>query len=101
MITDPVEGDLAPLLYPRMTKEGDLIDGTNEKRLPKIDVVIISHNHRDHVSEETLKRLVKQQPKMIGPEGDEALFIGLGFTNVVGIKWWEQATISNDQGKEL
>ncbi|MDP3268614.1 MAG: MBL fold metallo-hydrolase [Legionella sp.] len=101
VLTDPVEGDLAPLLYPRMTKEGSLIDGFGEKRLPKIDVVIISHNHRDHVSEATLKRLVKQQPKMIVPEGDEELFIRLGFTHVEGIKWWEQAAINDSHGNEL
>lgn len=101
VLTDPVEGDLAPLLYPRMTKEGNLIDGVGEKRLPKVDVVIISHNHRDHLSEATLKRLVKQQPKMIVPEGDEELFIRLGFTHVAGIKWWEQAAISDLGGNEL
>jgi len=101
VLTDPVEGDLAPLLYPRMTKAGKLIDGTFEDRLPKVDIVIISHNHRDHVCETTLKCLVKQQPKMIVPEGDEALFLGLGFTNVVSVQWWEQVAITNAQHQEV
>jgi len=69
--------------------------------MPKIDVVIISHNHRDHLDEGTLKRLVKQQPKMIVPEGDEALFRNLGFRNVVGLKWCEQATIEDRDANEL
>lgn len=101
IVTDPVEGDLAPFLYPRMTEEGSLIDGTGSKKLPKIDVVIISHNHRDHVSQATLQRLVKQQPKMIVPEGDEPFFVNLGFNDVVGLKWWEQAKVSDTSGNEL
>ncbi|HAT2138569.1 TPA: hypothetical protein I8027_000977 [Legionella pneumophila] len=101
VVTDPVEGDLAPFLYPRMTKEGSLIDGTGSKKLPKIDVVVISHNHHDHVSQSTLKRLLKQQPKMVVPEGDESFFLGMGFTDVVGLKWWEQAKITDFQGNEL
>lgn len=101
VLTDPVEGDLAPILYPRMTKEGSLINGTDYKKLPKIDVVVISHNHRDHVSTTTLKRLLNQQPKMIVPEGDESFFLGMGFKHVVGLKWWEQAQIKDKQGREL
>ncbi|HHL3491268.1 TPA: MBL fold metallo-hydrolase [Legionella pneumophila] len=101
VVTDPVEGDLAPFLYPRMTEEGCLIDGMGSKKLPKIDIVVISHNHHDHVSQSTLKRLVKQQPKMIVPEGDESFFIGMGFRDVVGLKWWEQAKITDFQGNEL
>lgn len=101
ILTDPVEGDLAPFLYPRMTKEASLIDGLGDKKLPKVDVVIISHNHRDHLSISTLKHLVKQQPKMVVPAGDKALFKDLGFENVVELKWWEQAKIKHATDDEL
>jgi L-ascorbate metabolism protein UlaG (beta-lactamase superfamily) len=101
ILTDPVEGDLAPLFYPRMTKEPNLIDGIGDKKLPKVDVVLISHNHRDHLSISTLERLLKQQPQMVVPEGDESLFLNMGFTNVVGLKWWEQALIKDARGFEL
>ncbi|MBI2785980.1 MAG: MBL fold metallo-hydrolase [Legionella longbeachae] len=101
VLTDPVEGDLAPFIYPRMTKEGNLIDGIGNKKLPKIDVVVISHNHLDHMSRSTLKRLLKQQPKMIVPEGDDSFFFNMGFKDVVGLKWWEQARLSDEEGNEL
>ncbi len=101
LLTDPVEGDLAPFVYPRMTKEGKLIQGTGSQKLPYVDVVIISHNHRDHVDEATLKRLVDQQPKMIVPEGDAALFKQLGFLNVVELVWGEQATLGDPEHPQL
>ncbi|MBA2709766.1 MAG: MBL fold metallo-hydrolase [Tatlockia sp.] len=98
IITDPFEGDMAPVIYPRMTAEGKLIDGEGDSRLPKVDVVIISHNHRDHLSKSTLKKLVKQQPKMIIPKGDKDLFAKLGFTDIVELEWWEQVKIKAIDG---
>lgn len=95
VLTDPFEGNMAPLIYPRMTKEGKLIDGEGDTRLPKVDVVIMSHNHRDHHSDETLRRLVKQNPKMIVPKGDRKLFTDLGFTDVVELEAWEEAIIKD------
>lgn len=101
VLTDPVEGDLAPLIYPRMTDEGNLIDGVGEKRLPKVDVVIISHNHRDHVSEATLARLLKQQPIMVVAKGDKKLFEDMKFTRVVEAEWWEEVVIKDANQDEL
>lgn len=101
VLTDPFEGDMAPLIYPRMTAEGRLIDGEGDTRLPKVDVVVISHNHLDHVSESTLKRLVKQQPKMIVPQSDMELFKQFGFNDVVELEWWEQAKITVDRETSL
>lgn len=101
VLTDPVEGDLAPLIYPRMTDEGSLIDGVGEKRLPKVDVVIISHNHRDHVSKATLARLLKQQPIMVVAKGDKKLFEDMKFTRVVETEWWEEVVIKDANQDEL
>lgn len=98
VLTDPVEGALFPGLYPRQTKEGKLIKGHGENRLPRVDVVVISHNHRDHVDEITLSRLVDQQPKMIVPEGDGPFFKKLGFLNIEELNWGESAKIK--QGNE-
>lgn len=95
VLTDPVEGSLFPGIYPRMTAEGKLIEAVGEEKLPKVDVVVISHNHRDHLDTTTLKRLLNQQPLMIIPEGDEALFKGLGFKKVVALKWWEKAVVTD------
>lgn len=101
VLTDPVEGDLNALLYPRRTEVANQVNGHGEKILPKVDVIIISHNHRDHVDVDTLKALVPQQPLMVIPAGDRALFESLGFTNVVELTWWQQVTMSRGDNEVL
>lgn len=100
VLTDPVEGDLNPWFYPRMTEAANTIDSQDETMLPKVDVVLISHNHRDHVDIATLQKLVNQQPKMIIPAGDMELFKGLGFKHIVEMQWWEQ-TVVYEQNQEI
>ncbi len=63
-------------------------------------MVVISHNHRDHVDTTTLYRLLDQQPKMIVPEGDKQLFIDLGFTDVEALNWGDSVDI-NHGGEKL
>ena len=53
ILTDPVYGDLQPLLYPRILPEGVPFDD-----LPPIDAILISHNHRDHLDKKTLLKLL-------------------------------------------
>ncbi|WED42757.1 MBL fold metallo-hydrolase [Legionella cardiaca] len=101
ILTDPVEGHLNALLYPRMTQEANKIDGSQRPMLPKIDIVVISHNHRDHVDIATLQKLIEQQPLMVIPEGDYQLFADLGFNNIVELKWWEEIAIHHENNKIL
>jgi L-ascorbate metabolism protein UlaG (beta-lactamase superfamily) len=89
VLTDPVEGDLNPLLYPRMTKPGRKIE-----ECPAIDVILLSHNHLDHYSAATLKKLLAMQPAMVVPNGDGDLFRKLGFTNVHELDWRDTAKLT-------
>ena len=95
ILTDPVEGNLNALLYPRKTKPGRKIE-----ELPAIHIMLLSHNHLDHYSEATIKKLLIMQPTIVVPEGDGKLFIALGFKNVHEQKWWEKATIELKSGEE-
>lgn len=61
ILTDPVFGDLASLVYPATTKDFGM--NFHAKDLPPIDVILISHNHRDHVDESSLKELIKKAKK--------------------------------------
>lgn len=98
ILTDPVFGNLAPIIYPSMTK--DFGQNFQAKDLPHIDVILISHNHRDHVDEDSLKQLIKKAqddgrplPQLLVPIGDEGFFRELGFTDVKAFEWHEQITL--------
>lgn len=63
--------------------------------LPHIDVVVISHNHHDHLDETTVRRLAAQSsgsPRFFVPLGLKAWFAGRGIRNVVELDWWQSAS---------
>lgn len=99
IITDPIEGDLNKVFYPRMTKAARAIDDC-----PVPHVFMLSHGHLDHCHPETIKKLRKHQPIMLVPEGDEKKLKDLGFKNVYAHNWWQTTTIpvwQNGQEAEL
>ena len=58
-------------------------------RLPKIDIVAISHNHYDHMDLDTLKKLQKKfKPKFLVPMKDGKLLKKEGIRNIVELDWW-------------
>jgi len=62
--------------------------------LPRIDIVMISHNHYDHLDEASVRRLAAMpqgSPRFLVPLGLAAWFRGLGITNVEEFDWWQQA----------
>lgn len=64
--------------------------------LPRIDVVLISHNHYDHLDHGTVTTLAKQAggpPLFLVPLGLGAWFKREGITNVVEMDWWDRRTI--------
>ncbi len=64
--------------------------------LPNIDIILISHNHYDHLDVETLRRLNKQfSPKILVPIGDKALMNSIGCKDAVELDWWESLTIKS------
>lgn len=76
ILTDPVWGERAsPVTWygPRRVHP----PGIAFQDLPPIDVVLVSHNHYDHLNLTTLARLVQRhQPRIIVPLGNDGLFAG-------------------------
>ena len=59
--------------------------------MPHIDMVVISHNHYDHLDQQTVLRLSRQpggSPRFFVPLGNQAWFADLGITDVVEMDWW-------------
>lgn len=63
--------------------------------LPPIDVVVISHNHYDHMDQTTLTELAEQQPNtlFLVPLGVERTFESWGIKNVRALDWWESVEV--------
>ncbi len=59
-------------------------------RLPALDVVVISHNHYDHLNEATIATLAKTyNPVFLVPLGLGALLRQWGAKNVFELDWWQ------------
>lgn len=88
ILTDPVFKSLNALLYTRRTKTAFPIE-----QLPKIDIIVISHNHRDHLEESAMKYLCRYQPVVLVPLGVKSLLMSWGFRHVIEHDWWEKTSI--------
>ena len=93
VLTDPMFSDRAsPVKFmgPRRIRA----PGAKLEELPKIDVVIISHNHYDHLDIESLKILDgKFHPLFLVPLGNEQLLKDAGIQNVREMDWWEEQMV--------
>lgn len=96
ILTDPVWSKrVGPFSWAgplRATEPGITFD-----KLPPIDIVVLSHNHYDHLDLPTLKKLHKRdKPKVFVPLGDKALLQGAGIQDVVELDWWQRTSIAQD-----
>lgn len=95
ILTDPIYSERAsPVSFagPKRVRE----PGRPFDFLPPIDVVIISHNHYDHLDLPTIQDLDKKfHPLFIVPLGDEKTLLDAGVQNVKALDWWEEVRVKN------
>ncbi|RYZ80827.1 MAG: MBL fold metallo-hydrolase, partial [Proteobacteria bacterium] len=73
----------------RVRKPGLEID-----QLPKIDVVLVSHNHYDHMDADSIKALTEKfNPLFITPLGNTKLIQSLGGKRVTELDWWQETFV--------
>jgi L-ascorbate metabolism protein UlaG (beta-lactamase superfamily) len=88
LITDPIWSNRAsPVQWigPKRHRE----PGIRFKDLPRIDCILISHNHYDHLDKTTLRRLrARDRPAIFCPLGVGKLLGKLGFQEIYELDWW-------------
>jgi L-ascorbate metabolism protein UlaG (beta-lactamase superfamily) len=89
IITDPVFATHAGpfgLLGPKRIRPAALRLG----QLPRIDVVLLSHNHYDHLDLATLRWLARQhRPAIVTTLGNRAWLEARGVGRVTELDWWQ------------
>jgi L-ascorbate metabolism protein UlaG (beta-lactamase superfamily) len=96
VLTDPVwSSRVSPFSFIGPARVRD--PGLAFEDLPHIDVVLISHNHYDHLDIATLKLLEKKfKPLFFVPLGDKKILKKNGLTKVSELDWWESHTLPNN-----
>ena len=70
--------------------------GITVKNLPRIDTIVISHNHYDHLDTITLKHLKnKKNITVICPLKLSKLFYNLGYKKVMELDWYDAYKIES------
>lgn len=89
ILTDPVFSErTSPInfLGPKRVRR----PGIEITALPKIDIVLVSHNHYDHMDMPSLKSLVKRfDPVIITPLGNKKYFNPVNNPKILEGDWWE------------
>ena len=68
--------------------------GVRFEDLPPIDIVLISHNHYDHMDIPTLRKLQRaHHPLFCVSKGNKELLTSKRIKNVVEFDWWQQQTL--------
>jgi L-ascorbate metabolism protein UlaG (beta-lactamase superfamily) len=95
VLTDPVWSHrVSPIAWAgpaRLTPPGLHFD-----RLPRIDVVVLSHDHFDHLDRPTVERLhgrFGRDLRWITPLGYGAWFDALGIGPVIELDWWQRVSL--------
>ena len=100
LITDPVFSErVSPLSF--IGPKRHVPPGLTLAQLPRIDVVLISHNHYDHLDDASVRALAAQKggsPLFVVPLGIKAWLAERDITHVVELDWWQSHPVSSPTG---
>lgn len=67
------------------------------EELRDVDVVVISHDHYDHLDHRTIERMRDWNTKFVVPQGVGAhlLYFGIASSKIVELAWWEHVAIGD------
>ncbi len=100
LLTDPIFSERAsPLSF--MGPKRHVAPGLALDELPRVDLVVVSHNHYDHLDAASVDALAAQAggpPLFIVPLGLKPWLAGRGITNAVELDWWQTHRVPSPAG---
>jgi N-acyl-phosphatidylethanolamine-hydrolysing phospholipase D len=94
VITDPV---FSPRAFPLqwMGPRRVMDPGLPLDALPPLDLILLSHNHYDHLDRPAVKRLVGTHPDAawVGPLGLAEYVRPWGVRNLIELDWWQETSV--------
>lgn len=93
ILTDPIFSKYcSPLPLPPMRRYRP--PGVSLDLLPKIDIVLVSHNHYDHMDRESIMEIEKKwNPRFITSLGNKDTLENMGATSVTELDWWQSLEV--------
>ena len=99
ILTDPIWSERASPVSWIGTKRVRA-PGIRMEDLPKIDAILISHDHYDHLDLPTVRRLCQEyRPQILVGLGLKGLLTSEGISNVVEMDWWEEQALRSGELK--
>jgi L-ascorbate metabolism protein UlaG (beta-lactamase superfamily) len=89
IITDPYFSGRALIVWDKMTRR------FNFEKIPERPVILISHNHYDHLDKYAVKKLIKRKAVFIVPLGLKDFFMKLGVTEIHELDWWQEVSVND------
>ena len=94
ILTDPYFSKLASPVI--VGPERFVAPGISAEALPNIDVLLISHNHYDHLDEDFVENLPnKSDVHVVVPLELRAFFSERGYSKIHELDWYESVTLSD------
>ena len=93
VLTDPYMSPYASPV-PMKTTRRLVPPAITEERLPVVDVILVSHNHYDHLDTVSLKRLARRNPaaEVVVPLGLRPLLQKAGFRYITELDWYDSCS---------
>jgi L-ascorbate metabolism protein UlaG (beta-lactamase superfamily) len=95
IITDPIFFDLS-VFFPRVVPTG-----IPPQEIPPIDVLLVSHDHRDHFEKRSLKMIATHNPAAIAPKGLGKRLQRYGFKKIKEHDHGDKCAIETPSGDKI
>jgi L-ascorbate metabolism protein UlaG (beta-lactamase superfamily) len=96
ILTDPVWSERTSpfsFLGPKRKRK----PGIKFEHLPVIDLILLTHNHYDHLDIDTVRKIYKEHhPKIITPLGVKKFLEQKGVTGTCDLDWWDEYEINDE-----